>query len=261
MAKRSTPSGFSLVELSIVLVILGLLTGGILAGQSLIRAAELRGALNEYQRYFMSSKSFVDRYFALPGDFSRAQSFWGVSSLPCNTTCTNAQSTGTCNGNGNGIIEHLGSPNLIQENYYFWQHLALAGLIEGNYTGRCGAAGSINSIPNQNIPASRLGRGGWNANTYTLTTGHAVHFNIASNENRMFLGVAQANNWATGAIMLPEEAWNLDVKVDDGKPAIGNMITRYWDDCTNAVSGATLSADYLLTHRSPACTIEIKGSF
>ena len=71
------PQGFSLVELSIVLVILGLLTGGILAGQSLIRASELRAATAEYQRYATSIQSFRDKYMALPGDMTNATRFWG----------------------------------------------------------------------------------------------------------------------------------------------------------------------------------------
>ncbi len=71
--------GFSLVELSIVLVILGLLTGGILAGKSLMRASELRAVSTEYQRYLTAAQSFRGKYFELPGDFSKAQSFWGIA--------------------------------------------------------------------------------------------------------------------------------------------------------------------------------------
>ena len=58
---------FSLVELSIVLVILGLLVGSVLAGQSLIRAAELRSVATEYNKYVTASRTFRDRYFGLPG--------------------------------------------------------------------------------------------------------------------------------------------------------------------------------------------------
>lgn len=64
--------GFSLVELSIVLVILGLLTGGILAGQSLIRAAELRSVTTEYGRWVTAMHSFRDKYMAIPGDMRDA---------------------------------------------------------------------------------------------------------------------------------------------------------------------------------------------
>lgn len=68
-------NAFSLVELSIVLVILGLLTGGILAGQSLIRAAELRAVSTEYNRHFTAIQSFRNRYMALPGDMNNATRF------------------------------------------------------------------------------------------------------------------------------------------------------------------------------------------
>ena len=81
-------NGFSLVELSIVLVILGLLTGGILGGQALIRAAELRAATTESQRYLAAINSFRDKYFALPGDMAIATRFWGVS-----TACSGGQPT------------------------------------------------------------------------------------------------------------------------------------------------------------------------
>lgn len=70
--------GFSLVELSIVLVILGLLTGGILAGQSLIRAAELRSYITDVQRYPAAVNAFKDKYFAYPGDMANATKFWGA---------------------------------------------------------------------------------------------------------------------------------------------------------------------------------------
>ena len=73
--KTSHISAFSLVELSIVLVILGLLVGGVLSGQSLIRAAELRSVTTEYSRYTTAISSFRDKYFALPGDMSNATSF------------------------------------------------------------------------------------------------------------------------------------------------------------------------------------------
>ena len=75
---KKAVSAFSLVELSIVLVILGLLTGGILAGQSLIRAAQLRAVSTEYSRYVASINSFRDKYFGWPGDLRNATAFWSV---------------------------------------------------------------------------------------------------------------------------------------------------------------------------------------
>ena len=77
---------FSLVELSIVLVILGLLVGGILAGQSLIHAAELRAVSSEYQRYRTAIYAFRDKYLGLPGDITTATNFWGAADGSTGTT-------------------------------------------------------------------------------------------------------------------------------------------------------------------------------
>ena len=139
-------NAFSLVELSIVLVILGLLTGGILGGQSLIRAAELRALTTEYQRYFAAVSTFRDKYFALAGDMTNATSFWGkdtTSTAQCTSDSGTGGTPGTCNGNGDGWI---GTD--LRENYRAWQQLSLAGLIEGNYVGY------VNPVANTTPPHS-----------------------------------------------------------------------------------------------------------
>lgn len=70
---------FSLVELSIVLVILGLLVGGILAGQSLIKASELRKIGADFTRYESAINAFRDKYFFYPGDLPNATQLWGAA--------------------------------------------------------------------------------------------------------------------------------------------------------------------------------------
>ncbi len=100
-------AGFSLIELSIVLVILGLLTGGILTGQNLIRAAELRSVTTEFQTYQTAVMTFRDKYFALPGDMRNATDFWGsAGGGGQGAACSSANATtgSTCNGDGNGQI-------------------------------------------------------------------------------------------------------------------------------------------------------------
>lgn len=137
----STRQAFSLVELSIVLVILGLLVGGVLAGQSLIRAAELRAVSTEYSRYTAAVNSFKDKYFAIPGDMNNAVRFWGAqaggtadgSNTTCEALTTPATGTATCNGNGDGQVHQVSTG--WYERFRLWQHLANAGLIEGSYSG------------------------------------------------------------------------------------------------------------------------------
>lgn len=134
-AQRLQPlSAFSLVELSIVLVILGLLTGGILAGQSLIRASEIRSVSADLQRLHSAVYSFRDKYMAFPGDMPNATRFWGVragtgSDLTCHQTI--GSTTGTCNGDGDGRIEFItGDSAMFGERFLAMQHLARAGLMK-----------------------------------------------------------------------------------------------------------------------------------
>lgn len=137
---RSHVSAFSLVELSIVLVILGLLVGGVLSGQSLIRAAELRSVTSEYSKWHSAAHAFRDKYFALPGDMPNATAFWGALDIDGNGLGSNCrgESSGlaTCNGDGDGAICQSGTcTSQTYEAMLFWKHLANAGLIEGTYSG------------------------------------------------------------------------------------------------------------------------------
>ena len=131
---------FTLVELSIVLVILGLLTGGILTGQSLIRAAELRSIITERDRYAAAIQTFRDKYRGLPGDITNATAFWGDgpdAPLACDVPAGAAAHYDICNGNGNGQVGYLSTTSwTATEMIQLWSHLAAAGLIEGSYSGQ-----------------------------------------------------------------------------------------------------------------------------
>lgn len=74
---RLRQSGFSLVEISIVIVVIGLLVGGVLAGRSVIRAAELRAVGTEMNNYVTAIYQFRDKYSGLPGDLVNATLYWG----------------------------------------------------------------------------------------------------------------------------------------------------------------------------------------
>lgn len=242
--------GFSLVELSIVLVILGLLTGGILAGQSLIRAAELRSVSTEISKYKAAMNTFRDKYFAVPGDMATATQFWGN---PASCPGTAGTGTQTCNGNGDGIISGTGAANQYSENFMFWQHLANAGLIEGSYTGRAGSLSSLDSNTT-NVPVSKLSPGLWFAfnwnQTYTSTSG----FDGTFRDNMLQLGSVAAGSSPGTALLKPEELWNIDTKMDDGKPAYGMVRDRWWATCTTATASNQLSADYALNVATVSCT-------
>ena len=276
--------GFSLVELSIVLVILGLLTGGILAGKSLIRAFELRSIAVDYNRYITASRAFRDKYFAIPGDMTNATSFWGVlAGTGGDATCqgTAATDTATCNGDGDGVLRNPGiSPN-IAEHFRYWQHLANAGLIEGRYSGFNSVGGSPSGrVPGTNVPFSKMRDAffyaqnglGWTTNASTNNdyyAGTASLFAGNYGKNLLYFGNATgSSSVADSQPLLPEEAWNIDSKMDDGQPTTGSVMAFKGNgtntNCTSTAGGAP-SGDgvsvYLLSSSLKDCSLYFVRSF
>lgn len=249
--------GFSLVELSIVLVILGLLTGGILAGQSLIRASELRAVSTEASRLVTATQSFRDKYFAIPGDMKTATKFWTALSVTSDADCQAIAATGaaTCNGNGDGNVTQYVVP--YDENTRIWQHLANAGLIEGSYTGTY----DTGYLAGTNAPRTKLaGSGCWFANSMGQFVGNTIQF--AGNWGSYF------GNYCNGHHMSAEEAWNIDTKMDDGRPSQGRVYGfkgDATDTCTNRANLAAATADadatYSLTNPGKHCSVYFLNSF
>lgn len=257
------------MELSIVLVILGLLTGGILAGQSLIRASELRAVSTEYSRYITAAQTFRDKYFAIPGDFRDATKFWGRlnGNADCVTNSSPAAAVGTpgaCDGNGGGTIDDAGAANASGENFQFWRHLALAGLVEGSYTGLAGTGGYADCSLGGNIPRSKLSNAGWwdRGTVYNGTfAGDTTRYQGSDYGNTLEFGGVLANNGTMAAALKPEEAWNIDTKMDDGKPGTGKIVPRYWGVCDTATAKNDYAGDYALSNSTPACTLYFKRAF
>ncbi len=230
---------FSLVELSIVLVILGLLVGGVLAGQSLIRAAELRSVSTAINNYTAAIYSFRDKYFQLPGDMTNAQSFW--------PSCTD-HTNNNCNGDGDGIFDNgacASAGNYSAENNRAWQHMSLAGLIEGSFSAlNSNCAFSIYaSVPGSTVPRLRLTNSGIMFYQLGGTVG------LPTPSNVMLLG-AYGGNALEANMLSPEETWNVDTKLDDGLPLQGSVRAV-------AGSGGTCAsgAAYALTSTALGCRI------
>lgn len=248
---------FSLVELSIVLVILGLLTGGILAGQSLIRAAELRSITAQYSGYVSATQSFRDKYLAIPGDMPNATSFWGVAhATPATCKTTASTSALTCNGTGDGVV---GDTTGSTEHYRYWQHLANAGLIEGSYSGITQGA-SVTSSTTANSPVGKIGSSLWFTYNWNATMSGSGGWFDGLYGNRLSIGGIQANGEPATPIFRPEEAWNIDTKMDDGKPGQGKVMTQ-WPTCTDAASSAVTSADYVLTSTTQSCMLIFRNAY
>lgn len=253
-------AGFSLVELSIVLVILGLLTGGILGGQALIKAAEMRAVTTELSNWQTAVNTFRQKYFALPGDFRDATRFWGAHG-----TClppAGAVMTATCNGDGDGVIALHESPTEAFEAFLFWQHLSLAGLIEGNYSGARGTSNIWHHVPGVNSPRSKFGSAAWavESSTTEASDGHGAEKFDKMYNNAFLFGNASSYEMNYEPVLTPEEAWNIDTKVDDGKPGQGAVIALNHPDCTDAADRSDLDSDYALSTDTAECSMYFEGS-
>lgn len=253
--------GFSLVELSIVLVILGLLTGGILAGQSLIRASELRAVSTEFQRYQAAVNAFRDKYFAFPGDMNNAVSFWGAAAA-CPSVLATAPA-GVCNGDGDGNINPAATNS--NEMFGFWEHLASAGLIEGSYTGAPNSATAADTFAliGTNVPRSRFPNSGWSVNTLAAAPISSTIWFEGSYGNVFYFGGSTGVGMTHLENLRPEEAWNIDTKLDDGKPGTGSMYVAESDvACHDAGTSNSVAlagvANYNFSNTAPICTAYFK---
>lgn len=242
--------GFTILEISIVFVIIGLIVGGVVVGQSLIRGAQLQSIISDEEAYKKAVLTFQDKYKSLPGDLATATSLWGAA-VGCPTiAATNTPTTTTCNGNGDSYIaDPLGSTPMelstnTGEHMWLWQHLANAELIPGKYTGT-DALGSYVYKPGVNLPASRVDGATFtfsyaadSSDTASFFTGnyrHIIVFGKPSEGKPLNNTVTAYQPAITGS-----EALLADQKVDDGKPHMGivrSFNTGISDGPTQCVDG------------------------
>lgn len=256
LKEQPSHSAFSLIELSIVLVILGLLVGGVLSGQALIRAAQLRKVATTLTSYQAAMNAFRDRYFALPGDMPNATSFWGaLGGGGQGSGCFTVESsdTKTCDGNGDGFISHPASSSgtwLWGERFHVWLHLANAGLIQGRYTGRTDS--NINSFvftAGKNVPS---GSEGVLYDMYSedlVADSNNPYYFVGMTMRTPFIATRVANGWA----FTPEEQWNIDTKLDDGKPGSGKIMSTKFSLTPCATSDNPTTATYNLSVSDHIC--------
>jgi prepilin-type N-terminal cleavage/methylation domain-containing protein len=235
---RLTRGGFTLIELSIVLVIIGLLVGAVLVGQSLISAAALRAQITQIEKYNTAVNTFRVKYDGLPGDLPNpyASSFGFV-----------ARGTQPGQGDGNGVIEggvvlngfgtHCGYSEGAGETATFWEDLSTAKLIEGNFNTATSNTAASNitatSTPSLSayVPEAKLGggnyvyvwSGGYSANGTDCTAGDGHNYFGVSNIGKMNSDAF----YSTALTMTVSQAFAIDKKMDDGLPQSGNVIAIY----------------------------------
>ncbi|WP_036301860.1 prepilin-type N-terminal cleavage/methylation domain-containing protein [Methylotenera sp. L2L1] len=186
---KRTQAGFTLIELAIVLVIIGLLLGGVLKGQELINSAKAKSIASDFKNAQIFIYGYQDKFRALPGDDAGVVAHVG-------TGATLATTGGTV---GNARIDGVwNSTTLTDESALFWQHVRLAGLATGPT-----ATGDANYLPrnsdNGRIGVQSMGTG------FTTITGMTGLYVVCS-ENIAGRLVKQ-----------------IDINMDDGNTATGSL--------------------------------------
>ena len=217
---RKQQSGFTLIEIAIVLVIIGLLLGGVLKGQELITAARVRNLISTQDGVKAAYFGFLDRYRALPGDYATAAA---QANIPGCAACFG--------GDGNGQITGA-------EAIHAWEHLSRAGFVTGSYV----SGSATPTAGPTNTPTNPYG-------SLTQLIFDAVYQDAAPTAR---------HNLKTGSNVPSDILAEVDRKVDDGSAAGGqvrfstfngvintggicfNTTTNAWQSATpNANCGAT----------------------
>jgi prepilin-type N-terminal cleavage/methylation domain-containing protein len=225
-------SGFTLIEIAIVLVIIGLLLGGVLKGQELINSAKVKNLAGDFKNIPVFIYGYQDKYKALPGD--QTQAILDAQFAPAGTASACAPAAAGLCAPGNGTIEGAWNATAItSESYVFWQHVRLAGL----------APGPTSTADANYLPTNASG------GVIGIQSGTAVPANSPIN------AAAGPANPIRGAYVicstgiLGKFVKQLDTTLDDGNTATGSMMaTPTTGYAIGAVATPTANIDDALTY-------------
>jgi len=241
--------GFTLIEMSIVLIIIGLIVGGILKGQELIESSRQKNLQSQVDTIRSAFNTFQDRFKAVPGDYSQA----------ANNIGNNA-----ADGNGNGLINPYATGDVLAEliaedgfaataagveNKEFFNHLTAAGMIGGTSTvpaatvpTNFSTGGVISPVPSSAYPQSGL------------TAIYGTHPGLTTNGTSITGIWLRLQTYVTGAavtnanaVIAPQRAFQFDTKFDETTPSGGRVRTDYLtvdaSACGTAAGGGYAAAN------------------
>lgn len=237
-------SGFTLLELSIVLIIIGLLVGGVLVGRNLLRISEMDSLQRTIETIRSAYTTFQTKYNYPPADIPDATNYWPQLSPGC--TYPQNGSPLTCNGNGNLRIGE-GWASEEHEKQLSWQHLILAGMLPG----------PMPAIPSSPTDSSRYVSKDNPGSTFYIGFSSTVRCSnptvCAFDAARYFAGMDSGNSMGMrGRGITAQEAYNLDLKTDDGLPGTGRVFSRK-EDVACITTTDPITARYTTTTTDEVC--------
>lgn len=231
--------GFTLIEISIVIVIIGLIISSIVAGSSLVNSSKQKVLISEIIKHKESINLFKDRFLYYPGDFNQAYNFW-------NTDCASSRSL--CDGNGDWKIDPDKTEGLL-----VWRHLFLADLVDKTYTGTSGLSTKFKL--NDNIPTTKFTNNG----LFFLRTYSFPIFGV----NGLSLSLSSANDQdIRSSLISPKDAKAIDNKFDDGMADSGNLVVMPAEKnisdtslCVNSQVNTSSTGEYILSDNQNSCQL------
>ncbi len=228
-------AAFTLVEISVVILVIGLILGLIIKGDTVIESARIRTVISEIGNYKIAIESFKMRYNSLPGDFAEATIYWNSNNI--------------INGNNDGKISFQNKDGVF-EGYNAWQHLSNEHMIDEDFLGK---ASTGKAEFEKDIPKARIGGG------YFLTSGL---FADLPNANIVALGapgaaIRNGDSYELGftSSLTPNQAHEIDNKIDDSIPSTGNV--RALSDNLNNANNPNNPNNILCSNKNNYYNLEI----
>lgn len=250
--------GFTILEISIVIVVIGLITGAVMVGRDMMHNAALNSQIAQLEKFTLATATFKMKYGGLPGDLLNADQY-GLNYHTASGSTVN-RGDGVLN---NHAVRDAPVSTMWTEITFFFIHLTDAGLIEGNQQYKhqnmtynyCDDTGYYKQFPKMEI-----GNGGIHATQYR----NKIWFGLALNSCSLGAGGGSLILRSTGGVIAPSDAHYIDTKLDDGIPATGTVIAiESWDGTVdNNIDACVVDAtsmEYNVNNPNLDCRIWVRS--